>query len=456
MNQSSPDHSADDSIAASSASTSVGASTPTVTPDSPLTASDARTGSPMQPVGETERIGSLDVLRGIALLGILLLNIQSFAMPGSAYVNPSSYGDFTAANYWVWFFTHLLGSQKFVSIFSMLFGAGVILMTTRAEQRSGHSAGVHYRRMMWLIIFGLVHAHVLWYGDILFAYGVCGLIVFLLRKMRPVWLITIAAILVVIPYLLNLGFYGIYHAIPEQGQEQWAEGMAASWAPSDEIIQDELSSYRGGWLEQMSHRAPMAVMFQTFMMLIWLGWFAGGMMLLGMALFKTGVLSAARSNSFYIIMAGICIPIGLALTLSQVYLLEANDYPMFEGMFVYMIPHGIGAIVQSLGYVALVMLLFKAGALGWLQRALADVGRMALTNYLLHTIICTTIFYGHGFGQFGHFSRVEQLITVIIIWIVQLILSPNWLNYFRFGPFEWLWRTLTYWRPQPLRRAQPA
>jgi len=408
------------------------------------------------PVTKSDRITSIDMLRGVALLGILLMNIQVFAMPGSAYMNPHSYGEMSGASYWVWYFTHLLASQKFISIFSMLFGAGIVLMTTRAEQRTGRSAGVHYRRMMWLILFGLLHAHLLWYGDILYTYGMCGLIVFLFRKLRPRWLIIIGLVALMVPMLSNLGFYGLYQVIPEDAQQQWAEGMRTSWSPSDEITQEELETYRGGWLEQMTHRVPMALMFETMMFAIWAGWLAGGLMLIGMALYKLGVFSASRSTTTYITLAVICIPIGLALSLTHVYLLNTNDWPMMAGFHVYSNLHYWGAIIQSIGYVALVMLFCKSGFFTWLQRALADFGRMALTNYLLQTIICTTIFYGHGLGQFGHFSRVEQLITVIIIWIAQLILSPIWLRHFRFGPFEWLWRTLTYWRAQPLRGTRPA
>ncbi len=120
------------------------------------------------PVGEGDRIESIDVLRGFALLGILLLNIQAFAMPGAAYVNPTAYGDLTGPNYWAWWFTHVFGEQKFMTIFSMLFGAGILVMTSRAEARTGRSAVLHYRRMGWLILFGVLHAHLLWYGDILY------------------------------------------------------------------------------------------------------------------------------------------------------------------------------------------------------------------------------------------------------------------------------------------------
>lgn len=408
------------------------------------------------PVTDPERIESIDVLRGVAVLGILLLNIQAFAMISAAYMNPTATGELTGINYWVWYFSHLLGDQKFMSIFSMLFGAGVVLMTSRSEQRTGRSAAVHYKRMGWLILFGFLHAHLFWYGDILYSYGMCGLVVYLFRRMRPMTLIILGMIALVVPNLVNLGFYGLYQILPAEAQEQWYEQQLVSWAPTPEQAQQEIDAYRGGWLDQVPPRSFMAAMFQTFMLAAWIGWRAGGLMLIGMALYKSNVFSAARSYGFYITMAVVGLFVGLVLTMGQIALNEANNWPAMQSMYTYYIVHYWGSFAQSLGYIALVMLFCKSGVLGLLQSALAAVGRMALTNYLMQTIICTTIFYGHGFGYYGHLDRVEQLGVVAAVWIVELIWSPIWLKYFRFGPFEWLWRTLTYWKLQPLRRTRAA
>src|SRR5688572_28004212 len=126
------------------------------------------------PVTEYERIESMDVLRGFALLGILLMNIQSFSMITAAYLNPTAYGDLTGVNFWVWTLSHLLAAEKFISIFSMLFGACVVHMWRRAEHNGASATRLHYRRVGWMILFGLLHAHLLWYGDILYTYGMCG------------------------------------------------------------------------------------------------------------------------------------------------------------------------------------------------------------------------------------------------------------------------------------------
>lgn len=386
------------------------------------------------------------------MLGILLLNIQSFAMISAAYMNPTSFGDLSGANYWVWYFSRLLGDQKFMSIFSMLFGAGIVLMAGRAEQRTGRSAAVHYRRMGWLILFGLLHAHLLWYGDILYTYGMCGLLIYLFRKLRPTWLIVLGAIALCIPVALNLGTYGLYNILPAEAQQGWSTGQGEGWLPSTEIVQAELDAYRGGWLDQAPYRSMMAAMFQLLMVPLWIGWRAGGLMFIGMALYKSGVFSAARSNGFYIIMAIVGTVTGLTLTGIEIQLHESHNWHVIDSMFLFGNVHYCASVFQSLGYIALVMLFFKSGILKFLQNALAAVGRMALTNYLLQTIICTTIFYGHGFGLFGSVSRVEQLGFVAALSIAQIIWSPLWLRAFRFGPFEWLWRSLTYWKLQPLLR----
>ncbi|MGH9812009.1 MAG: DUF418 domain-containing protein, partial [Candidatus Acidiferrales bacterium] len=184
-------------------------------------------------------------------------------------------------------------------------------------------------------------------------------------------------------------------------------------------------------------------------------WRPAGVMLLGMALYKVGALSAQRSAQSYATLVAVGALVGVPLIVYGVRLNEAAGWNLEWSMF-----HGAqlnywGSVLVSLGYVGLVMLVCKSGALGWLTARLAAVGQMAFTNYLLHTIICTTIFYGHGLGYFGSVERTGQILIVFAVWVFQLIVSPIWLRYYRFGPFEWLWRSLTYGSLQPFRRAVP-
>src|SRR5437762_6151452 len=195
----------------------------------------------LDPVAETERIVPMDVLRGFALLGIMVMNIQSFAMVGAVYDNPTAYGDLNGANFLVWLFSHLLADQKFISIFSMLFGAGIVLLWQKAEASGARPARLHYRRMGWLILFGLLHAYLLWYDDILYAYGMCGLFVYLFRRKSPRTLVSSSLVLATIGSLISIGL-GLFWA-PHWSPHTKAE-FIEEWQPSPQLIKKELAAYR--------------------------------------------------------------------------------------------------------------------------------------------------------------------------------------------------------------------
>jgi uncharacterized protein len=241
-------------------------------------------------------------------------------------------------------------------------------------------------------------------------------------------------------------------SMPYWPEEALRELEEEQWSPTEEKIEEEIAAHRGSWLEQMPHRAEMSFFMETFVFLILFAWRAGGLMLIGMAFYRWGIFSGKRSLAFYAALIAAGGFIGIPLITYGVHRNFAAewriDFSFFEGsQYNYW-----GSLLVSLGYVGLVMIACNIRRLEALTRPLAAVGQMALTNYLLQTIICTTIFYGHGFGQFGNFSRVQQILTVLAVWALQLIASPIWLRYFRFGPFEWLWRSLSYWRWQPMKR----
>jgi uncharacterized protein len=406
--------------------------------DALSTASDA-TGNA---VPERERIVAIDVLRGFALLGILVMNIQSFSMIGSAYVNPMAYGDMTGANYWVWWLGHVFADQKFMSIFSMLFGAGIVLMTNRQEARTGRSAGVHYRRMAILLCIGLLHAYLIWFGDILVAYAICGMIVYLFRRLPPWVLLLLGLVAIAMHSVIYLGISASVPHWPPGELEQFRRDMK----PEAADVQKEVAIYRGSWMGQLPHRAKKAFMFETFLFAVWTGWRAGGLMLVGMALFKLGAFAAQWSARSYWAMLVVGLGGGIPVIEYGHRAIVAHNWDPVYALFTGFEFNNWGSVLVSLGYVGAVMLICQRPTWHWLTRPLAAVGQMAFTNYLMQSLICTTIFYGHGFGHFGNFERVGQLAIVIAIWAFQLILSPIWLRYFRFGPAEWLWRTLTYGR----------
>jgi uncharacterized protein len=204
----------------------------------------------------------------------------------------------------------------------------------------------------------------------------------------------------------------------------------------------------------MKLRVPTSVFFETFLFTVLWSWRAGGLMLVGMGLFKLGVFSAARSAGTYIVFALLSLGIGIPIVWYGLEQQVAHEWSVKYSFFLGNQYNYWASLLVSLGYVSVTMLLCKSDKLHPMTRPLAAVGRMALTNYLLQTIVCTTIFYGHGFGLFGTVERVGQIAIVAAIWIGQLILSPIWLNHFQYGPFEWLWRSLTYWQVQPMRKSR--
>jgi uncharacterized protein len=402
------------------------------------------------PTAPSERIVAIDALRGFAVLGILVMNIQSYSMVGAAYLNPTAYGDLNGVNRWVWVLSHLLTELKFMNIFSMLFGAGVLLLTRRIEAGGRSAASLHYRRTMWLIVIGLAHAYLLWYGDILVKYGVCALLVYLFRKVRTKRLLIVGLLIVSVGSLLYLMFGLSMPFWPAESREE----LLRTWQPSAEEIARVVAAYRGGWLLQMAQRVPAAFEMETLVFVVQTGWRAIGLMLVGMALFKWGVLSAERSTGFYVRLAVIGLGVGFPVVAFGIVRNFAAgwslDYSFFLGsQFNYW-----GSVGVSLGYVAVLMLLAKSLRSAGIICRLAAVGRMAFTNYLLQTVICTTVLYGHGFGLFGRVQRWQQAVIVVVVWVAQLGLSPVWLRRFRFGPAEWLWRTLTYLRAQPMRHKE--
>jgi uncharacterized protein len=386
------------------------------------------------------RIISLDILRGVAVLGILVMNIQSFSMPMAAYINPTAYGDLNGLNRWIWIMSYILASQKFMSIFSMLFGAGVFIFTENAVAKGLNSALLHYRRMGWLLVFGLVHGYLLWYGDILFTYGLCGMLLFVFRKLPPKKLIWIGLGFFLVPMVLDSLFA---YSMPYWPEESLRSTMQ-SWRPDEASLEQTLAAYRGGWLEQMELRVPDALFMQTGMFFMQTFWRAISMMLLGLALFKWQVLSAARSAGWYLRLSVGGLMLGILLSSAGVVLNFRMQWSMEFSMFLGKQFNYLGSVLTALGYVGLVMILVKSTSFRKIKNTLAAVGRMAFSNYILMTLLCTSVFYGHGLGLFGNVQRTVQALLVLGIWMVILIISRLWLRSFRYGPLEWLWRRLTY------------
>lgn len=393
------------------------------------------------PTHLNERIKSLDILRGFALLGILLINILLFALPNAAFSNPSVMGELSSSDHFSYYLVHVFGELKFMTMFSILFGAGILLFITRLENKEIDGSKIHIRRMLWLLLFGMIHAYFIWFGDILVAYSLIGLIAVLLRKMKDQWKIVLCVIL----YLIPMGFFYMIGSLFESMPKEMAADAMKDFSPSQDLLKAEIDLYQvGSWFDIFVKRAKLNMNYQVGSFFMLSMWRTTGMMLLGMVLLNKGILSAEKSKLFYLILAVVGLTVGTLFSNEGIHqMIEAKWEVIHFFKFGYQFNY-FGSLFTSLGYIGLIILIYQMKILQFLTKALEAVGRMAFTNYLCQSIICSIIFYSYGFGMFARFSRIELLALVALIWIFQMISSYYWLKYYRMGPFEWLWRYLTY------------
>jgi len=401
------------------------------------------------PAKESERILALDALRGLGVLGILVMNIEAFGRVGAEYMNPTAVQPLAGPDFWMWLASTLFVDEKFMGIFSMLFGAGIVLLTSRIEARGNKPIAIFVRRSAWLALFGLMHAYLLWAGDILFAYAICGLLVYPFRGLAPRRLLVMGLLVMALGSGLSVMTGWSMQFWPAQDAASFEQSV---WRPTPEQAASEIAPYRSGWLGQMKKRAEDAETSETYGLAFYYLWRAAGLMLVGMALYKWGVLTASRSSRFYRgwVLAGLLIgvPVILYGARRDIQGSWSFRYSFFFGaQFNYW-----ASPLVSMAWISLVMLACRAPA--WLSRMrrLAAVGRMAFSNYILETVICTAIFYGHGLGLFARLDRVESGAIVVAVWVAVFLFSQAWMRSFYFGPLEWLWRSLTYLKREPLRR----
>jgi uncharacterized protein len=390
-----------------------------------------------QPINLKNRIHSLDLIRGFAVLGILIMNITSFSQISMAYTNPTIGAGLEGYNQYFHGFNYIFADTRFMSIFSILFGAGVVLFTQRIEAKGRRVVALHYKRMFWLLIFGLIHAYFIWAGDILVAYAICGSLVFFFRKKSIRTLLIMTVILFLIPICLN---YMTYYGMPEEA----LESTFAFFYPSTEQIAAQTKIMQGSYIEQMPLRIENALELQTLVFMIDTFWRTSAMMLLGMILYRKGILSGDNSTAYYKNMIWVGFVPGLIISsvgLNQVY---SSDW---SGAYVMNIGANykfVSGLLMALGYIGLVIWIYKKGIFKKLQNRLQATGRMAFTNYIGMSVICTLIFNGHGLGLFGTFDRLQQFLIVMGVWVIMLIISPKVLKKYQFGPLESMWRKLTY------------
>ena len=403
------------------------------------------------PVPATERIETLDVLRGFALLGILAMNIRAMAAPFGTYMYPYALFDFSGASRAAYIFTSTFFDLKMMGLFSMLFGVGALLYAAKTTDSGKPPRALWFRRMFWLLLIGLVHAYLIWDGDILVPYALCGLLLlWWVRRFGAPILIAAAVAFLAVGVSLS-----VLHGLAWTSMSEADRALELEmWMPTGEQMARQLAVMQGSYTDVVASRAAFVFMAQTMYFALFFFWRCGGMMLLGMALYKLGFLDGRRPERDYRIVAAICLPVGLALAYYGTVALESVRFAMPERTFADVWNY-VGAVLASIGYAAVLILLVKRGLLTSLRRALAAVGQMAFSNYLFQSIVTSVLFLGWGFGLAGRLDYAGQLIVVASIWAVQLAVSPLWLRHFRFGPAEWLWRSLTYWKRQPMRRETP-
>lgn len=430
------------------------------------------------PVQPQDRVATLDVVRGLAVLGILVMNIVEFGQPLRAYENPAAGGGATGADLWTWFVQSSLFDGRMRALFSMLFGAGLVLITERM-QRSGRTADavdLWLRRCLWLVLFGVLHRFALQFtGDILYQYGLLGLIAVAFRKLRPRSLLLAGALCLAAFTPIELWHHHQAstqraqaaeavqleqsgQAVPKPLQEarkRWEDRIAP---PKPNAAAAEIEAMRGGYATVFAYRWNFHHMFQSSMLYYIFVWDVLGMVFVGMALARLGFFQGQCRPGVYVAVVALAVP----LTLASFWWANSFAGTQFSGgelelKLVHGIAHPFVRGLVGLGWAAALILLVQRGWLRWLTGALGRVGRMAFSNYLLQTLCCTWFFFGYGLGYYARLSRAELMLVWLGVSLVQVLFSWLWLSRFRLGPIEWAWRSLTYQRWQPLRgQGQPA
>lgn len=410
------------------------------------------------------------------MLGILLMNIWSFAGPQAIYDYPVAATDWGGAPLQTWAVMHTLfeGSQR--ALFSMLFGAGMLLMVSRLDERTpgAGSARIYYRRLGFLMLFGLFDLFVLlWPADILFIYALCGLALYPLRKLEPRKLLLLAlAVFSVQGGLRAMNWQEAIQLRAEYMAVQADPALAADadperkqrlqeWEAIAQRAHPDLDSAKTQELIRITGSGAIGEFLvsklQTSLILLlvvgvkWLLLDSLGAMLVGMALLRAGVLTmtAAPHSCMLLLMLGY--GVGLPLAAWETAGLIGSDFdPILKARN--LIHYDFRRMAVGLGHLGLILLFCRNFPQSWLATRIAAVGRMALSNYLGQSILCGLLFYTVGFGLYGQFTGWYLYLVAAGVWIVQIAFSNWWLRHHHFGPFEWAWKSLTYQQRQPLRR----
>jgi uncharacterized protein len=412
----------------------------------------------MERVTSGERIRSLDTIRGIAVMGIFSVNVVAFAMPVTAYFNPAAYGGTHGADLAVWALNFVLIDGKMRGLFTLLFGASALLVVERAEASGLSPASIHYRRMAWLLVFGLLHYYLIWFGDILTLYAVIGVVVFLFRKAPVRLLVTIGLGLLAIDMVVMLGMSEAIASAEAAARMPGAAGRTAGalretagfvMPPPPAALARDLALHRGSYAGLVRDQLTQGAMGPVYqLMFVWAE--ALGSMLLGMAALRSGFLTGAWSVRAYRRIALLGLPLGAsgyAWLAWGIWQSGFDPATIARNFFALSAPF---RLPMMFGYAALIILFARSG--GPLAQRVAAAGRAAFTNYLGASLAASFVFMGWGLGLYGHLGRAETGLVALLFWMLMLLWSKPWLDRFLYGPFEWAWRSLARGSVQPMRR----
>lgn len=418
-----------------------------------------------------QRIQIIDIVRGVAVLGILSINLPDMAYPQDLVLDFPATDPGKGWDYWTGMGSEILVAGKMRGLFTLLFGVSSILIVERFKVRFDGltAADLYFRRLLWLLVFGLFNAYVLlWWGDVLFKYALLGMLLFAFRG-ASLRLLTGAAlscliVLTVQPVTdyvetakLEQRFNALQAEPPsaqpltadtEEVLERWQDKLDDLRA-DEEAVEDEQHHKTGGYRETFSYNAGLTLVEYTTILYQEDLWDIGLYMLLGMLLLRIGFFADRVSQSSHLLAALFGIGTGLAIHTWMNLGFYANHLDPLESRY-YLIFWDLGRLPFVIGYLSLIILVFRMAVFSRAGDWMAAVGRMSLSNYMAQSAIAAIIFYGIGFSQFNQLNRVELVAVMIAIWIVQIVISVFWMKRFQYGPLEWLWRSLTYWKPQPL------
>jgi len=432
------------------------------------------------PVSQQNRIVILDSLRGVAILGILLMNIPSFALPPPVQHDPSVLNEWGTIDFTAWKIVQWFpeGTQR--AIFSMLFGAGILLFIGGKEKRLDGMmpADYFFRRQLWLITFSLFDVFILlWSGDILLDYAVLGMVMFAFRNLPPKKLLIGAGVCFF--FMLATENRDLYHdkEIIHRGElvtkidttkvkltliQKEELGAMEDFKNKNTIeskqkaMKKNIEKSTGSYSDLYEYRTNRYL--NQLVSYLYFGiWDVMLFMFIGMAFFKMGILTGQANVKTYLWMTIVGLGVGLTVSwfrLQQQVDAKFNWYDYSKQ--VWFSSYELSRTFRSIGILGLIMLMYKSGWFKWLFSLLRPVGQMAFTNYLMQSLMCGLFFYGVGFGMYGKLQRHEIYYVVAAVWAIQIIYSNIWLHYFRFGPMEWAWRSLTYWKKQPFRKNNSA